>query len=486
MAHLSPTPLEWNLPEDLGSPPRLVRYDHTFVNRRMPEDIGPSQGEGHSYDYDLPPQRKRVRPEPVRLRASQTVPEPVAHRMEPVDGDSEGSPQEFMYSDDLELTPPGEFVPVTGSVSIPAGFTWRTGPRSGCLVTAKEPEDAGTDDLAEDDESGAWPGYASSVPSQKKGSRRYCATLNTPSLAEYNLLVAFANKHAVYGVIAREMVSRPHLQIYLRFKDARTMSALRRHSCFKHCWIAPSRGTENQCRVYHVKGEHFDEFNPHLFAPGAGKRTDLDQLFKDIRDHGQAAVDALIQESPIVFARMHGGIKALMSESSKPRSLLSPPLVYWFWGEPGSGKTVRSMKKAKKYARELGTEVYEMNTLTYPWCPGLKKERVILMNEFRTKNSRMGVIPMAQWCTMWDVGACIMEIKGGEQHCYGEVFIVNCTQHPSTVYEDKPTDPIKQFLRRITKVIECRVSDTDPPVFSKSKAKKGLDPWQPVLADLLN
>lgn len=351
------------------------------------------------------------------------------------------------------ISPPGQFI---GPGS---GFQYRMAPRTSAIPTApiNPPEpDADGEPTDPADFEATNPAFSASTPVPKKGSRRWVFTLNGPSRAEEEALSHFFEQKCIWAIMGREFVTRSHLQGGFRMKDTKTLSALKKIPCFAHCWLAPARGTELHVRSYCVKQGDWVEWHAENFSPGQGARTDIQQMVSLVRDQGEAGLAELISQDPLTFVRYHGGLEKLVLRFQKPRRLATPPEVIWYMGPSNSGKTYQANLAATAAAVAMATDVYEANLGNFPWWPGLKSQRVCMINEFRATNSRASKIPLDTWCKMWDVLGFNCEVKGGNVEMQCSKFYVTCVSHPSEIYPDTAAEPNVQFLRRITKVIRCR------------------------------
>jgi len=301
---------------------------------------------------------------PARIQARYVAPHVSAYRSDP--GQSSSS------------TIPAFHPPVLAeTLALPPGFSWRTGPRN-ASHTSTEPDDSGSDQMSLDDDGALInPAYNASHKCPKKGSRTWCMTLNSPSFDEFLELKSYASSDQIlYGIIGREFRSRSHLQMYFRWKDAKTMSAIKKIRCFKSCWLGNARGTEGQCKAYNSKDGCWDEFHSENFAPGQGKRTDLTTMYERVRDLGEQGVQELIEEDPAAYVRYHAGIEALARRRQHKRQLTSQPLVIWVWGPSGSGKTDYVARLAQEHATRLESEIYELDLLNYKFIDGCKEQKV--------------------------------------------------------------------------------------------------------------
>jgi hypothetical protein len=338
----------------------------------------------------------------------------------------------------------------------PLGFIWR-------------PEDQGVDDLGPNPYKGSHEIFddPDTCVDPKKGSRRWVFTINRPSKLETKALIEFLEQKTHYALFECEIgeSGTSHLQGYFHMKEAKTRSACKKLPCFKRAYLAIARGTEGQCQKYCSKDGLEMVFHQANFAPGAGARMDLKKQAAAIRDQGSSAIIGLAMEDPMAYVRYSTGWHRLATLIDRPRLLARPPQVTVVIGESGTGKSTlvrRLCAEAVQSKAAAGTPsgVYDWNHSNYPWFPKVEAETIFMCNDFRPINSKKVQIPMVLFCKMWDQDACKVEDKGITAHAMWDTFFLSCIVHPKDWYDDDPREPIKQLLRRITRVVETYIDET--------------------------
>lgn len=167
--------------------------------------------------------------------------------------------------------------------------------------------------------------------------REYGFTLNNWSEAERAMLT-LEHMNALYIVFGEEKAETgtPHLQGYLYFPSARTMT-----SVVAKCPRLSLKPVINkqQCILYCMKGEQthaewdqYKENGPNYGKnavvtelgdrPSQGKRTDLIQVCDMIKQG--ASIHQIVTEHPDTYAKFHGGIDKIKAILSAPVSFPNP------------------------------------------------------------------------------------------------------------------------------------------------------------------
>jgi hypothetical protein len=113
------------------------------------------------------------------------------------------------------------------------------------------------------------------------------------------------------------------------------------------------------------------------------------------------------------------------------------PVVKWFYGESGSGKTRQAIE-------ELGEDHYPcMNT--GKWFDGYDAHENILVDDMR-KN----FMHFAEFLKFIDRYAFRVETKGGTRQILAKKIIITSCHHPEDLFDTR--EDIKQLLRRIDEI----------------------------------
>ncbi len=123
----------------------------------------------------------------------------------------------------------------------------------------------------------------------------------------------------------------------------------------------------------------------------------------------------------------------------------SPPLVYWFWGPTGSGKSRAAA--AESVGLELGEVYWHQGG---PWFDGLDGHAVMVMDEFRPKDRTLSSL-----LKLLDRYPFRVPNKGGFRQMKCTHIFITCPRHPENCYLDEGEDNA-QLIRRIHEIREFR------------------------------
>lgn len=323
-----------------------------------------------------------------------------------------------------------------------------------------------------------------------RGVRRWCFTLNNYSEKEVNDIKDWLTVHADYHIVSYEVGDEgtPHLQGYFRLKNTAVSSALHKKPGFKRSSLFICKGTEEQNIVYCSKG------GPQALCStsgipqaGQGSRTDLKEAAAQVRDGGHKAIKKIAIEKPDMIVKYGRGFKELLEVLDVGRMLDQAPEAIWYYGESGSGKSCAAYELAKAKCDELSAEQVELDSGLFPFCDGYRDEEVIILNDFRQKNHHGQDIQLDLMLKMVDRFPFRMNIKGSSRQLKGKVFIFTNTQHPSHFFtQGGSSEPQKQWLRRITRVVKCVKTTIDGNVvYSQEECGNGEQPEKIDFANAL-
>lgn len=109
-------------------------------------------------------------------------------------------------------------------------------------------------------------------------SRTWTITVNNYTAKDLILALSLELESA-YLILAHEHVTTPHIQGYVYFKNARTLSSVKKSIPRAHWEIA--KGSPTQNRNYCIKDGDFIEFGK---LPAQGSRSDLEDIKTEIKN----------------------------------------------------------------------------------------------------------------------------------------------------------------------------------------------------------
>jgi len=269
-----------------------------------------------------------------------------------------------------------------------------------------------------------------------RGSRCWCFTIfeQAEEWAEY--LGKKPRAEASYMIGQLEQCPKTgeyHVQGYCEYKDAKTMSAVKKVFKCESMHLEEARGSAAQNKAYcsklrtSVNASTFE----HGIAKQQGKRNDMDTLAEYIK--AGATVDEICQVFPIMVIKFARNIQFLV-DRLKPKELYTDMVVHWRWGRPGTGKT--------RHVYDTHG-VPNIGTASWPWFDGYTGEEVLLFDDVEKE-----VFYKRDILRYLDIYPVILPIKGG--------FVKRSCKFIYITSNWDPRDLPQEYLRRLTSITEVK------------------------------
>ena len=244
----------------------------------------------------------------------------------------------------------------------------------------------------------------------------------------------------VYAVYAPEVSASgtPHIQGYVRFKNACGLTAVRRYLPTAH-W-EPARGTDQENRTYicgpYDKGDKHKDENPEAVESGTiqvgrGHRSDIDTV-RDLVKDGASFREVL--DTSKSFQGVQWAMKAL-PYYEPPRSWKTE--VIWLWGPTGTGKSHVAWEEA-------GVDAYA--PVSFKWWDGYDGHENVILDDIRSDWATYN-----QFLQLFDKYPFRVECKGGSRQFVAKKIWVTSPYDPPAFFQMEP-EALNQLIRRITVV----------------------------------
>lgn len=216
----------------------------------------------------------------------------------------------------------------------------------------------------------------------------YVFTLNNYTDEEITLIQSGDYTYIVYGKEVGES-GTPHLQGFVKFENAKTMSAVHKIKGWKRTALKPSEKPLSAIDYCKKGNQSHDEWikdgvSGPTYGVGAdvwergvfrqGKRSDLDEIYSQVK--GGASVDDVAWENPSSYLLCHKALEKL--EDIRLRKTLRTEMTegIWIYGKTGTGKSEYAFNtfditKAYSYPYDNG------------WWDGYKQQPTVIIDEFR-------------------------------------------------------------------------------------------------------
>jgi len=248
------------------------------------------------------------------------------------------------------------------------------------------------------------------MPSPVQRARGWCFTLNNYGELHELMLRRLRCQYLVYGREVGES-GTPHLQGYVYFSSARTMSQVRK--LIPHAHLSVRGGSHQQASDYCKKDGDFEEIGVPP-ADGLQQRRDAAAAtaskWKEINDHAQRGdMDWIKDNFPKEYVVHKPRLESLYAPETHP---LDGELLHEWWiGPTGSGK---SRLLWELYPKHFAKNINK-------WWDGYRFEGVVAIEEWSPENA-VTAQSLKKWADRYPFPG---EIKGGTlQHLRPRKIIV--------------------------------------------------------------
>lgn len=258
----------------------------------------------------------------------------------------------------------------------------------------------------------------------KRRIKDYCFTINnynprTPQDLTGLFDVGIA-QYIVFGFEGKGEGHTPHIQGFVRWHTARTFSATKK-KLGDGVHIEARKGTLDQAITYCKKEGDYDE---HGERPVDPKSTNA--ALERWKSAFQYAKDGDFENIPYdIRFRYYGVIQRINSAYCKRPSTLEQIDNYWYWGLPGTGKSLK--------ARVDYPDYYLKNT--NKWWDGYQGEDTVIIDEVEKTDTYLG-----HFLKIWgDRYAFNGEIKGSSKYIRPKRIIVTSNYNIRDIFGDDLT-----------------------------------------------
>lgn len=269
--------------------------------------------------------------------------------------------------------------------------------------------------------------------------RRFVFTWNNYSNDDFEKACAFIERYCKYGIIGKETApttNTHHLQGYCNLLTPTRFTTIktRLSNCIH---IEKANGSDVQNKDYCSKSfVAFEKGTPI----GQGKRTDLHDVVDTISG-GDVSYSSIAAKHPVAFIKYWRGIKQYISSISPipPRNFKT--LVYFYWGEPGTGKSRRALEEAQ--AVNPNSIYYKPRGL---WWDGYSQQECVIIDDF------YGWIKYDELLKICDRYPYKVQIKGGFEEFTTKRIWITSNVDIYSLYRFEYYNP-EALKRRCTSII---------------------------------
>lgn len=264
-----------------------------------------------------------------------------------------------------------------------------------------------------------------------------------------------------YMIMADEIApttGMAHIQGYVYFKTARTItSVVRLLKKMKDSppWVSIARGTAAENKEYCSKTDPMPLEYGEL--PVQGKRADLDEI-RDRVVVQREPVRKLVMDGKIVNVQQLGFAERLQKYQSQ--GVRELPVVHWYWGPTGSGKT----REAVRILQAECPDDWCIIEPPYDFMDPYQGHTGVLFDDVRPGS---GSAAFAWWLRVLDRYPFYCNVKHGGVWWRANVIVITAPSAPAEFAAAWDQEQEMQLLRRITLVREFAAAparETSPEV----------------------
>lgn len=271
---------------------------------------------------------------------------------------------------------------------------------------------------------------------------RFCFTLNNWTTLEWEWLKAFECKWMIMGKEIGEL-GTPHLQGAVVLNAQRQFNSLKKMLGFKRAHIEEMKGTVEDSIKYCSK-EDKNAFQKGAVEPG--KRNDIHDAINKLKT-AKSLNELILKDDDfaVQFIKYPNGLTNYRNRFEEQRT--GPPVVFWIYGDTGTGKTRSSVE----WAEYRGLE-YWMSLGGLQWFNGYDGESVAILDDFRTGHCKFSFL-----LRLLDRYKFQVPYKGGFRNWAPKYIFVTAPLPPREMFDLKKEGDIQQLERRITHLVQSPV-----------------------------
>lgn len=227
---------------------------------------------------------------------------------------------------------------------------------------------------------------------------------------------------------------KQHIQGYLECSTKRTINAIKKELNCQSMHLEQRRGSQEEAINYCKKDGNIMEFGIKSENTGQGKRTDLIEYKKAVKD-GKSEFELMENhyDTWIRYDKLSMRIReAQLDNTKKPM-----PTVIVFHGETGKGKSMLAHLIAEYYC----SDPYRLTGNT-KWWDGYKGQDCIIMDDYE------GDMTEKHFLQLTDRYKFRAEIKGGFTYIIASLIFITCNDIDWIIHGTK------QLQRRISQLIK--------------------------------
>ena len=272
-----------------------------------------------------------------------------------------------------------------------------------------------------------------------KQDRHFCFTINNWTEEELNQLKKIELKKIKYLIVGDEIApttGTPHLQCFITWANVKTESACKKRLP-KRAYVRFMYDHSNPtaCAEYCKKQKVLHEAGSF---PRQGQRNDLVNVVKEVKEGKK--IRTMIDDGTV---KNYQGLKYAQDLQKYYEVRRNwKPIVKWYWGATGTGKTKTAYEE---YSKKTEDDNIYFSMDTGRWWDGYDAQEYVIIDDMRKD-----FMKFHQLLKLLDRYPYKVETKGSTRQFVAREIIITSAIPPEQMYDTR--EDIKQLIRRIDTV----------------------------------
>jgi hypothetical protein len=254
----------------------------------------------------------------------------------------------------------------------------------------------------------------------QKRFRNWCFTFNNYTPEQFESIKGIASKYLIVGKETAPETGTPHLQGYICFKNAKTLTAIKALFPDETVHLEPAKGNSLQNYEYCTKGGDYFEAGERP-ATNEEKGSKSKEIWAQ---HWHEAIEGNFLQLPPAQIKTWEYINAKFGNKPQDLNVLRN---FWVHGPSGCGKssTIRKV---------FGNVYYTKNPSK--WWDGYQNQEIVLLDDLDPHHFMIGYY-LKIWCDHYIFTA---EVKGGMLSIRPKILIVTSQYTIDQVFNEPNSD----------------------------------------------
>lgn len=282
-------------------------------------------------------------------------------------------------------------------------------------------------------------------------NRNWCVTwFNYDEKRVEDVYLAFKPMYLAYGVETCPTTGKQHLQMFLHRESKTSLKQLQ--TMFPGCHAEPMRGSLQQNQMYCEKEGRFKSFG-EMPKGTLRLRKQSETVLEYTSRTPEVSVKQAIQDGAINTLNDLKFFKELRTYLAEPYR--GERHVYWFWGPPGSGKSLLAFDLSERICKDNNWRCARVKLEDDGKISKYDLEEVVIFDDFNIDCENK----FREFLVLTDRYPHTARVLFGTCPWQARLIFVTSERSPEVIYKSR-CDP-KQIIRRCKKIISFPIEQVE-------------------------